>query len=682
MVEAAVLVGRGLSDITGEAGGCGMLGYGKADQQTEGIHTRQRTRAFIVAEGPNGPRLLLVVNDLPLVFDSVHQEVLRCLRSSYGDLYTAANTMITATHTHCAPGGYSHHLLYNTNTKGFRPKTFAALVDGILEAVGRAHADLAPSRLVLSRGELHAASVNRSRVAFDRNPENERAFFPEAIDPQTTLLRIERAGQVVGAINWFATHNTSMTNRNRLISSDNKGYAGYYWERVVEGVDYQRDAGSAPRFIGAFAQTNAGDMSPNLHLHPGSGPTEDEFENTRIIGRRQYDAASALAARDGVDVEGPVDARLVYVDLAHVTVQPSFTRDGRTHVTSGPAGGSASFAGAWVDGPGFPGFREGHNPWWDWPSKIAYGLSPTLRDTQAPKGIVLPGGVINRLLPMVAQRVPVQLLRIGPLYLIGIPGEVTITAGLRLRQTVAEIVGAELYDVLVAGYSNGYIHYVTTPEEYDAQQYEGGSTLFGRWELPALQQTAADLAHAMQRGSMVDEGLPTTDLSDRFTRQRQRAVPDAAPPGMSFGDVVVAPRLTYVAGQRVVVTFVGAHPDNELHRGGSYLEVQRSLRIAVAETAGGAPSQADARPAAAEDWLTIRDDGDWDTRFVWKRGRRGASEATVSWDIPAQAAPGKYRIRYLGETRDEVGALHAFAGESPAFEVTPAVLRDDDARGW
>jgi neutral ceramidase len=597
-----------------------------------------------------------VVNDLPLVFDSVHQEVLRRLRSRYGDMYSAANTMITATHTHCAPGGYSHHLLYNTTTNGFRPKTFGALVDGILEAIVRAHDDLAPSRLVLTHGELHDASVNRSRVAFDRNPADERAFFPDAIDPQTTLLRIEREGRTVGAINWFATHNTSMTNRNRLISSDNKGYAAYYWERVVEGVDNLSAADSLPQFIGAFAQTNAGDMSPNLNLHPGSGPTEDEFENTRIIGRRQYDAASAQAASDGVDVRGPLKARLLYVDLAHVTVRPSFTGDGLVHSTSGPAGGSASFAGAWVDGPGFPGFREGRNPWWDWPSRAAYRVSPALRDSQAPKGIVLPGGLLNRVLPVVAQRVPVQLLRIGPLYLIGIPGEVTITAGLRLRRTVAGIVGADLPDVLVAGYSNGYIHYVTTPEEYDAQRYEGGSTLFGRWELPALQQTAAALALAMQRGATLQEGIPTADLSHRFARRRNRSGPDAAPPGTSFGDVVVAPRSTYAAGQRVTVSFVGAHPDSASHRGSTYLEVQRSV---------------------GHGWLTVRDDGDWDTRFIWKRGIGGESEATVSWDIPEDAVPGRHRIRYLGDARDDRGALHAFAGASPAFEVTLRAHRAD-----
>jgi len=534
------LVGRGLSDITGEAAECGMLGYGRADQQTEGIHTRQRCRAFVFSEGGEGPRVLLVVCDLPLMFDSVYQEVLRRLRVVHGSRYSVANTMITATHTHCAPGGYSHHLLYNSNTHGFRPKTFTALVDGISEAIARAHADLAPSRLFLAHGELRTASVNRSRAAFERNPASDRAHFPDAIDPQTTVLRIERDGQTVGAINWFATHNTSMTNRNRLISSDNKGYAGYHWERVVHGLDYLVDPPARPPFVGAFAQTNAGDMSPNLALSPGRGPTSDQFENTRLIGLRQYEAAAGLAV-DGREVQGGIDARAVYMDMAGVHVRGEFTGDGQSHVTSGPAGGAAAFAGAGVDGPAFPGFREGANAVLDLPARLAYRLSPALRDSQAPKGILLPGGILNRLLPVVAQRVPVQLVRIGPLYLIGIPGEVTITAGLRLRRTVAPIVGADQRDVLVAGYANGYIHYVTTPEEYTAQRYEGASTLFGRWELPAFQQTVAELATAMVAGAPIDPGPAPAATGPTRPRQGGPWAMSSRSPGPATSRVDVPP---------------------------------------------------------------------------------------------------------------------------------------------
>ena len=70
--------------------------------------------------------------------------------------------MLTVTHTHCGPGGYSHHRLYNLTTHGFHPKTFGAIVDGIVEAVEAAHDDLAPASSNWHAGESTGASVNRS----------------------------------------------------------------------------------------------------------------------------------------------------------------------------------------------------------------------------------------------------------------------------------------------------------------------------------------------------------------------------------------------------------------------------------------------------------------------------------------------------------------------------------------
>jgi neutral ceramidase len=637
------LVGRGISDLTGEAYGCGMLGYGKADQVTSGIHTRLRTRAFVIEDGATAGRFLLSVSDLPLMFDSVHREVLRRLAVDYGGLYTASNVMLTVTHTHCGPGGYSHHRLYNLTTKGFRPKTFDAIVDGIVEAVDRAHADVGPASLTLCHGELLDASVNRSPQSFGRNPAEDRAFYPDAIDPQTTLLAIERDERLVGAVNWFPTHGTSMTNRNTLISGDNKGYAGYHWERLVHGIDYLTD--EHPDFIAAFAQTNTGDMSPNLWRGPGQGPTADEFENTRIIGTRQADAAASLASGPRQPLAGGVETRCLFVDLSALTVQPEFTGDGRVHRTSAPAGGAAALAGT-DEGPGFPGFRQGTNPVWDRLSRhLVYRLFPRLRDAQAPKGIVMPGGVLNRLTSFVQERVPVQLVRIGQLYLIGIPGEVTIVAGLRMRRAVAAVVGAEVRDVLVAGYSNAYIHYVTTPEEYETQRYEGGSTLFGRWEAPALTQVAVQLATAMRDGRPVDPGAPPPDPGSRRSGRR-RPKADRPIEGHGFGDVVDGPSAAYRPGEQVRVAFAGADPNNDLHRGGTYLVVEQQVDGA---------------------WRKIADDGDWETKISFDRAGP-AFRTTVTWDVPTDAA-GTFRIRYFGDAvGDDLGAT-AFSAATAPFAV-------------
>lgn len=637
------LAGRGIADITGEPADCGMMGYGKADQKSAGIHLRLRSRAFVFAESdePDAP-VLLVVAELPLVFDSVRQAVLGRLAELYGTRYTDANTMITCTHTHCGPGGYSHHTLYNITTGGFHPKTFAAIVDGIVESVQLAHADIAPATLALAFGELRDASVNRSQSSFELNPAEDRDFFPDAVDPQTTLLTIERDGVLVGAVNWFPTHGTSMTNKNRLISSDNKGYAAYAWERLAGGADYL--SGSQPAFIGAFAQTNAGDMSPNLNRRPGSGPTENDFENTRIIGTRQYQAAAGLVG-SGEPVEGPLDTRLTYIDLTDFEVAAQFCPDGRAHRTSGPCAAAAATAGT-DEGPGFFGFRQGRNPFFDTVSaQVAYRISPQLRDSQAPKGLILPR-FANRLTPLVQERIPVQLIRLGPLYLIGLPAEITIVSGLRLRRAVAAIVGAPLTHVLVAGYSNGYIHYVTTPEEYVAQRYEAGSTMYGRWELPALVQTVTRLAAAMRDGAAVERGTPPPDLSAR-AKGKARVRPDVQAGG-AFGDVLVAPRSAYRGGDTVRAEFVGAYPNNDLRRGATFVEVQR---------------------AVDDGWVRVADDSDWATKFHWRRAGRAGSRVTITWDVPSEVDGGRYRLVYHGDVLEPGGAVRPFAAATDPFEV-------------
>src|SRR5699024_1278477 len=147
----------------------------------------------------------------------------------------------------------------------------------------------------------------------------------------------------------------------------------------------------------------------------------------------------------------------------------------------------------------------------------------------------------------------------------------------------------------------GYLHYVTTPEEYDEQRYEGGSTMFGRWELPALQQVVAGFATAMRDGRPTPNGTPPVDLSRR-RRSRRRPAVDVPAGGRRFGDILEAPHACYDVGATVRAVFAGAYPNNDLHHGDSYLRVQRE---------------------ADSGWITVADDGDWSTTFRWRRaGRR------------------------------------------------------------
>ncbi|MFI7240206.1 neutral/alkaline ceramidase [Streptomyces cyaneofuscatus] len=646
--EADYLIGRGIADVTGEAAETGMMGYSSFDQKTSGIHQRQRSRAYVVVDRATGKRVVYVNADLAMIFQSVQQGVIARLKERYGSLYGDENVLLSATHTHSGPGGYSHHVAYNLSVLGFQNGTYRAIVDGIAESVAKAHDDLKPGTLSLGTGTLTNASVNRSRQAFDRNPAADRAAFPNGIDPAMTVLRFRQGDKDAGAISWFATHNTSITNKNTLISPDNKGYAAYAWEHDHEGVRY---LDNTPGFVAAFPNTNAGDMSPNLNLKPGSGPTEDEFENTRIIGERQLDKAREVYA-GARPVTGGVDARLTYVDMENVTVRGEYTTDGKEHRTCPAVVGASTLAGSVEDGPAIPGFEEGmRTPVAGIIDALRIDTPSWLATCQYPKASLVPTGLLSNVHPVTPKILPLQIMRIGELYLVAGPGEFTITAGLRVRRTVAQELGVPLERVLLQGYANAYSQYVTTPEEYDTQNYEGGSTLYGRNTLPAYQQEYARVAASLRQGTPIGRGTAPPDESARQFTFQTGVVYDNPPLGKSFGSVLTAPASSYARGSTATVEFATGHPKNNVRRGGTFLEVQR---------------------LEAGKWVRVLDDGDWETTYRWTRinGLTGTSKATVTWGIGPDTAPGTYRIVHHGDAKNLLGKITPFTGTSPTFTVT------------
>ncbi len=599
------LVGCGSADITGEPWGNAMMGYAMPWQKSTGLHQRQLSRAFVVGDPASGRRVVLVVAEVAMFFANVREAVTQALQSRTG--LPPEDLLLTATHTHAAAGGYSGYRMYNRTNDGLREHTYRALVDGVVLSVERALADAAPGRLVLSRGTLHTASVNRSPMSFDRNPESDRRELPDRIDPQTTLLRLERDGRLVGAVHWFATHGTSLTNRNTLLSGDNKGYAAHAWEAQADGL------------VAAFAQTNAGDVSPNVP-DATQGPTDDEVENTRIIGGRQLETAVDLAGADGVELSGPLDTRLSYVDLPELRIAAEFSPDGKAHRLGRAVIGAAMAAGT-KEGRGLKQFSEGvdGNPQLSACSHVLYALRPALKDAQSPKALLVPVGSLG----WCASRLPVQLVRVGPLVLVGLAQEVTVVAGLRLRRAVAEALGVPLETVLVQGYANDYAGYVTTPEEYAEQRYEGGHTMFGRWQLPAYLQEVTRVALDLRHGRPSrTAGLPRHDLPV--------AAPPAEPdPAARCTGVRTEPPATAAPGDVVQAEFGGDDPRGRARP--QYLQVERR---------------------DGDGWTTVARDGDWATTLRW-REQDGGWVVTVTWRVPDGAA-GTHRLLWL----DRSGATH------------------------
>ena len=84
-------------------------------------------------------------------------------------------------------------------------------------------------------GKLLDAGVNRSPSAYLNNPAAERRKYKYNVDKEMTLLKfVDPEWGPIGSFNWFATHGTSMSRTNSLISGDNKGAAARFMEDWFE----------------------------------------------------------------------------------------------------------------------------------------------------------------------------------------------------------------------------------------------------------------------------------------------------------------------------------------------------------------------------------------------------------------------------------------------------------------
>jgi len=192
-------------------------------------------------------------------------------------------------------------------------------------------------------------------------------------------------------------------------------------------------------------------MSPNLNHRPGSGPTEDEFENTRIIGLRQYDAAAKLLADKGSPIAGAIDHRLVHVEMSHLEVRPEFTGDGRPHRTGRPNVGAAALAGtrkvrrSRVSASARPKRRS-------CTGSPAHQLPVRAQASRRarPQGVDPGRRAARQGLSHDPDQMPVQAAAGGAVLSDRHPRRGHDHAGLRLRRLVAGIVGADVHNVLVA----------------------------------------------------------------------------------------------------------------------------------------------------------------------------------------------------------------------------------------
>jgi neutral ceramidase len=237
---------------------------------------------------------------------------------------------------------------------------------------------------------VHGASVNRSPEAYDKNPLEERQQYDENVDSEMVLLRIDDVdGKPLGMLNWFAVHPTSLGNDQRLISGDNKGLAAYEFERSKMGVVHRNDVECA--FVGAFAQSTCGDVSPNVE-----GPRDGtDWLRMRRNAHKQLTVASELydAAIHETPIDGVVMCCSTVVDYSAITVDPAWlSKDVPCNSTSVGCIGTSMMGGSTLDGKGLSFVPDGITFGGDWPISGHFTLVPEWQTQHAEKMIGLPSG--------------------------------------------------------------------------------------------------------------------------------------------------------------------------------------------------------------------------------------------------------------------------------------------------
>ncbi|KAL4579177.1 hypothetical protein LXL04_015314 [Taraxacum kok-saghyz] len=740
--ESTHLIGLGSYDITGPAADVNMMGYANVEQIASGIHFRLRARTFIVSQ-PEEKSVVFVNLDACMASQLVTIKVIERLKARYGDLYTEKNVAISGIHTHAGPGGYLQYVVYIITSLGFVQQSFDALVNGIERSIMQAHDNLRPGSVFINKGDLLDASINRSPSAYLNNPEQERRNYEYDTDKEMTLLKfIDNEWGPIGSFNWFATHGTSMSRTNSLISGDNKGAAARFMEdwfntnnkqfqtqslihkvprRIsniipdfhqhrkelmeiassfgsLPGRSVTRDLSVAkrvrsrfrkaekPGFVSAFCQTNCGDVSPNVlgafcidtglpcdfnqstcngknELCYGRGPGyvkklcgayryPDEFESTRIIGERQFKKAVELLESASEKLNGKVDYRHTYVDFSNVSVGNNKTC---------PAAMGFAFAAGTTDGPGAFDFKQGDdqgNAFWKLVGGLLKKPDEEQINCQDPKPILIDTGEMHDPYDWAPAILPIQILQIGQLVILSVPGEFTTMAGRRLREAVKEVLAQEFdtnnLHVVIAGLTNTYSQYVTTFEEYQIQRYEGASTLYGPHTLNAYIQEFKKLAMSLITDQKVEPGPNPPDLLDNQISLLTPVILDATPFGSRFGDCKtdVPSGSVFSKGDVVTATFWSACPRNDLMTEGTFALVE----ILKNE----------------EEWEPVYDDDDWCVKFIWSRPSKLStrSYASIEWVVPDVARSGVYRITHFGASKSLFGSVNHFSGSSTAFAVT------------
>ena len=431
--------------------GCRCRAWPTANQITTGVESPLYARAFVIADPESASaagRVAIIVADIWSGTRRVKDAVLKRLAAAHGGLYADENLLLAGTHTHSAPGGYSGTLLYDFDFSrgGCDEATVTCIADGCVRAVEMAHANLAPGRIYVNRGEVTDCGRNRSEPAYLCNPQAERDQWGADTDTGDAPAEVRQARRRrPGAAGWGAELVSDPSDRSRSEEHARHRRQQGVREFAVRAADgHRRQPAGDVRGRVRERQLWRCLWERRARSHPGWDPRSRPDGKARppaVRGRRRPlpdRHRGSDRRRSSIDTPAST-SRNVTIGAGGARTWPaalgiSFAAGSSEDsvpepdlgIDEGITAQNISEGDALITGVAGLGLSAIFGI-----SVIDQAEAVTEREGHLPKPVVLMPGIDDP--PAVPQVLPVQLLRIGTVAVLGIPGELTTMAGRRLR---------------------------------------------------------------------------------------------------------------------------------------------------------------------------------------------------------------------------------------------------------
>lgn len=407
-------IGVGTADITPPVG-TALAGNFRDDYASRGVHEPLRARALVVRQGDRA--VAVIVADLLSVPEVLVRRVREQVQQACG--LQAAQVMVAATHTHSGPA------VEPVAGPDESSAAIECVLPGMVESCVQAWRACRPMRLWSAVAHGEDLFYNRRIRLRDGSTVMNWTLPPPAsidqalgpVDPEIGVLFCgdDASHPAVVASN-AALHAAVLAGDNWLINPD---WPGYYY-RAIQQV-------FGPDTTAIFLQGAEGNIN-HIDLH-------DRLQGRGFKEAQRIGSAMALAAA-------------------------------ATRFAAQPVLGPLSWSSEVVSLPP----RQISEDQLAWAQQM---ISQSAHSAAAPAGQVdgIPDQVFARDQLELAQRsepyaAEIQVLRIGEVAIVGLPGEFFVEFGLAIKRASPARI------TLVAGLANGSTGYVPTAEAFDEGGYE------------------------------------------------------------------------------------------------------------------------------------------------------------------------------------------------------------------